>query len=121
MDHYQLFAARDGDVIAEDFIARDDGEARVIAAHRIVEGFDLEMSSRDFDEVTAETDGAILNLRREHDIPQFAAEWACSQLTCLRYLEASVCNPLRNQVRACQRSFLDLVMAIDRERSAKAA
>jgi hypothetical protein len=119
MERYRLFAARDGDVIEELIQARDEDEARVIAAHRIVEEFDLEIESHDFDEVVAETDGAMLALAFETSTANLVRQWACSQLQFLSHVEERIEASLKPAMRGCTSGLLTLILAAQESQSVK--
>jgi hypothetical protein len=115
MTRYRLFAARDGDVIEETISAPDDEQARIIAAHRIVAGFGLDfLSERDFDEVIAETDGALLDVIPSEDAPETVSAWAKSQLSFMSHLEKKLEGRLNAEIAACESALLNLILAIDR-------
>lgn len=90
MRRYQLFAARDGEVIETTIQANDEEEARAIAAHRMNEEFGLEADLSDFDEISADTDGVTLDEVTDDSLADAAASWACAQLPFLDHLKGAI-------------------------------
>lgn len=120
MRRYQFFAARDGDIIDSTIEASDEDEARMIAAHRMKEQFDLDAETLDFDALAADTDGVSLDEIVDLTLADAATSWACAQLPFLEHLKKHLSGGPEREVGACISATLKLVVALDEQKAARA-
>lgn len=113
MARYQLFAARDGNVINVKFGAESADEARLFAAHQMYHAFQLQNESTDFEMLAAETDGVSLAEEAEPDFATDAHSWARAQLAFLGQIKSAAPDNAKSELSDCVSAIEQLASALE--------